>query len=436
MVCTDGCCGDFEPRIILQDEEEGLDHLDELSFRDLRSEARDGQRARKHLKKYNRFRHVTPMDCPSHPEQQAHYIPTCQDLYPTPRSCEVRPRGTFPVDLSTAPTAKFTKREAYKAAQQACPQRFPRKFTNPSFKFTRRRSKQKELTLICNKLWLEDIDLNDSLQYSIEDHYNFLQWETDCFEGQSWIHEAETNEDKMAILSGHLEIGETFERWCRRRIDEMRAVKEARLRVRAKLPARKPPPTPSQSTSFTPQVSYDADDDEGYYSSSSSSAPKTTLPTTLYDAHGHTLLKSFLGLPTWYLAQRDQDDYSWFEEYSWYWHRNEMGCWYILDWQCGEDNSLCFCDEWKDEKWKGWDPEGGRRVWLAEYLAGGGWEGLWNGEGEVEADAEGVKRGGAKQCDIESVHDEEMEGEWDLISILSTTSSWSEIDSPFDFKTI
>ena len=421
------CCAPFRLRIILQDEEEGLDHPDELSYRDLRSAAKEKRRHRKHLKRYNGFKDVARIDCPNHLEQQAHYVPTSYDLHPDAKSVDVRPSGEFPADLDTATTRRFTKREAWKVARQLQTRRIPRKYATPPSRFTNRRQGRKETTEICERAWPGDMEM---LHHLHEDLSFYEEW-VHIFEGQSWMYEA--GADKEAILNGEMEVGETFEVWCRRRINEMRAVKESRLR--AKLTARKPSST--MVTSGTPRFNIDDDEDEGYHSSTFTSpsivTPTTTLPTTQNDIEGHTLLSNFLSLSTRYLAERDQTDYSWFGEYAWYWHRNETGRWVVHDWPCGEDNLSCFCEQWSGIEWEGWDPEGGRRVWLAELLVGAGWEGLWDERlAKEQWDEESV----GEQCEMESVHDAEAEAGWDIVSALSTSSSWSELYYPFDLETV
>ncbi|KAF2110814.1 hypothetical protein BDV96DRAFT_582937 [Lophiotrema nucula] len=83
-------------------------------FKDLRSARRAANRQRKHKARYNNFKQLKPSDLPSHPNQQPHLLPTCCNAYcDTYNTVDHCAWSTFPADLSTALSAKFTKREAY-----------------------------------------------------------------------------------------------------------------------------------------------------------------------------------------------------------------------------------------------------------------------------------------------------------------------------------
>ncbi|KAF2683163.1 hypothetical protein K458DRAFT_419367 [Lentithecium fluviatile CBS 122367] len=430
----DLCCPPPLSLICLDDDFPYLHHAEDPAYRDLRSASRAKQRQRKHVKRYDGFRTVTPIDCPSHPEQRAHYLPTCRESRcPTHNTLDACPLRALPADLSIAPTRKFTKREAWKEARRFCrrTRRNPHKVKRavPTWKWARRRREQAEMTDAAKKGWEEDVDLNWFLHYLDEDHYYFLEWERDCWEGQTWIYKDGVETEAMLSWVEWTVSGETFSAWCQRRINEMRAVKEARLR------AELAPEDPSQSTSIL--AIPDPNEDEGYHSSTSTSStkPHTTLPTDPFDIHGHKLLHDVLQIPAqvrkhqpWVRHCVVPDDYHWFGEYVWYWHRNETGCWIVLDWPCGENNSLCFCEKWEGEEWMGWDPEKGRKCWLAELVKGDGWDGLWD-----EDDGRVVLEGGEGSVD-EEVEVEQEEDEWDFISIMSASSTWTEVDAPSDVE--
>jgi hypothetical protein len=452
------CCGaDFTPYFEsiysshLSDTEPAIsDHPDPSAYRDLRAASRIKNRQRKHLKKYNHFRSISPRDCPSHPEQRSHYLPTLLNpRWPNLCPFDSTPYKLFVADVSTTPIAKFTKREAYKEAQWSrnhigyrrrsgknpsnvkvveaepprprvtngfffwCPRRNPWKSEHaaPTWKWTRRRWEHREMEEEASRGWEDDVDL--SWYKSYQDYcIREASWEEYIWGGQDWIYGEDV--DTRAILSydEYTVSGETFAVWCQRRINEMRAVKEARLRALLT----------SQDT--------DPDEDKGCHSSTSTSSilaiSLTTFPTSPLDVYGHKLLKNILKPPAWLIHHPRwnkhrplPDDYFWFGEYTWHWHRNATGCWYVSVSSCGIIYPECSCKKWRADEWLGWDPEGGTKCWLAELTKGEGWEALWH---------EAIKEAG---CDV--VGKVELEGEeeedWDLISNASVASSWMDINT-------
>jgi hypothetical protein len=122
------------------------------------------------------------------------------------------------------------------------------------------------------------------------------------------------------------EIGETFGAWGRRRIGEMRRVREARMVHDAR-------PTATDGT-------------------------QTTLPTTPADIEAHALLGRALrprrrgadSLP------RAIHGYDFFGEYAWGWHRNWSGCFELSSWGCRSTSYWrCYCEAYAAHG--RWSPE-------------------------------------------------------------------------------
>ncbi|KAH7115926.1 hypothetical protein B0J11DRAFT_538756 [Dendryphion nanum] len=139
------------------------------TYRDLRSEHRARNRNRKHLKKYGNFRSIfgpiiQPNDLPSSSSQQAHHVPVDNpnSFFPT-----------FPADLSTAPVAKFTKREAYDEAQwlkaptykRSSPQQ--KKFLNWQSRTANKKATKQQ---ILSREWYDDIWGWMGLEY-LDEHW-------------------------------------------------------------------------------------------------------------------------------------------------------------------------------------------------------------------------------------------------------------------------
>ncbi|KAF2020223.1 hypothetical protein BU24DRAFT_459826 [Aaosphaeria arxii CBS 175.79] len=127
-------------------------------FLDLRSARRAKNRTRKHLLKYSNFDSLTRADLPSSPSQKPHYLPSSCPSHPG-RFCLF---STFPAQLSDAPVAKFTKREAFLEAQFAKPptyQRSSRKTMHKAFpKWERRQQAKKNTTKeLLSREWYDDV---------------------------------------------------------------------------------------------------------------------------------------------------------------------------------------------------------------------------------------------------------------------------------------
>jgi hypothetical protein len=186
--------------------------------------------------------------------------------------------------------------------------------------------------------------------------------------GDVFACEQQTNEDYSHIddvdyfeMFGRWRPGvqnaEDFGAWGRRRIMEMRAVKEDRIR--------------RATSNLAPPHS-----------------PTTTLPTTSSDIYHHALLTEVL-TPTKYLLFKSRwtnispipiiYGFLWFGEFEWAWHRNASGCWefggvcsdYTLPCPCccmgnGSMYYSCSCEEFEGTT----APEDVHRCSLVEWVDG------------------------------------------------------------------
>jgi hypothetical protein len=211
---------------------------------------------------------------------------------------------------------------------------------------------------------------------------------------------------------------EDFGTWGRRRINEMRACKEERIRR-----------TANQYTCAPPAAT----------------APATTLPTTQSDIHAHALLRSML-TPTKrelsYWRAKGQAPfytiwgYEWFGEYAWAWHRNASGCWEFGYAECGGctfpcpcccsgNGSMyypCSCVEFKDEegRWVGPAPEDVQMCSLVEWVSKRSWG--------VMVEEEMRKKVGQG---VEDMVDEE----WEILSN-TTSQDWSVLSQDLNSQFI
>lgn len=385
------------------------------SFRDFRAASRAEHRERKHAHRYNHFRGISRADLPSHPAQQSHYVPTYDRSQPF--LCP------FPPDLSTAPVGKFTKREAYIEARWSRP--IIKHHSRVKYDLPKgenwRQAKKDAARESRSGAW----DEWDEEAWWDEHYWYWYNYDT-CFTDEREWSEGDLPCEEMASWDEWTEAGESFTQWCQRRINEMRAVKEARLR--AKLAA--------QSTSSA--LSPGSHDDEGYHSSesastssSSTSPPTTTIPTNPYDIEGHDLIRSVL-------TPRSKDVkfpiigcFSWFGEFEWYWHRNVTGCWYVscdpCDQQWGEP---CACKEF--EGCGRWNPEGPQAYLLGNWMQGHEFEELEERKPE-EQRALGFDSEIIEMCLQKKADPEEWEGvDWDVISSGTASDAWTKVDDDWD----
>lgn len=175
-------------------------------YADLRSPSRAPNRHLTHLKKYNHFRRpgLSRADLPTDANQQAHYLPTCANYYCSNYETHDRcPMHIFPADLSTAPIAKFAKREAWDEAQRwpKAPSyhRSRKSGKEGSAKWERHTTSKKGLTKELNsREWWDDWMDEEMDDMCIEDLDAFERY---ClFRENKDIYESE--EDDLWYLSG------------------------------------------------------------------------------------------------------------------------------------------------------------------------------------------------------------------------------------------
>jgi hypothetical protein len=210
---------------------------------------------------------------------------------------------------------------------------------------------------------------------------------------------------------------EDFGVWARRRIEEMRRVKEDRLR------------STSAPVSRTP----------------ASLSLATTLPIEKSDIYAHYLLSSALSLSKHeknYLRSKHIPlfpvihGFAWFGEYSWAWHRNASGCWEVGYAGCGAcafpcscccagNGSMyygCACEEWRGVV----APEETQRCALVEWVVGELWD-------VMLAEEEQGKRGETVSGEVGEFRD--WVEEWDVVSDI-VSDGWSVVSVESEFEVV
>ena len=230
------------------------------------------------------------------------------------------------------------------------------------------------------------------------------EWEDDCYD--EWAHKVDMDhvDDIEAYelfgnnahifegtATGDIVTGEDFGTWARRRIAEMRRVKEHRIHTYGE-------PTSPAPLAILPHTMRDTRR-PGRVSATIPTAPfakphKTTLPTTLSEIRAHVTLACILTLPK-ILKQRCRSrnepalpvipGFWWWGEYTWQWHRNLSGCWFL---GCGYDcsevgggtcTSSCWCTLDREcacaefgvgTEWEVPAPEEVQRCSLVEWASG------------------------------------------------------------------
>jgi hypothetical protein len=220
----------------------------------------------------------------------------------------------------------------------------------------------------------------------------------------------------------YLEVGENFTTWCQRRINEMRSVKESRIRLDAPL-------------TFQPMVRQDKMDHRyrGQYCVYTGDATTTTLPTTVYDALGHELLRCVLSPGRWWVKQcqrrnkppfRAIENNGWFGEYEWHWHQNLSGCWEIgRGGSCTSHEGGVSCAAIEGGVVVTPAPEEMQRCSLLE----------WVGEkGREIVSRQEARMNGWMSCpddDDMDVSGSDSDCGWSVVS-LASSETWSVVDTP------
>ncbi|RMZ67588.1 hypothetical protein GMOD_00001535 [Pyrenophora seminiperda CCB06] len=224
--------------------------------------------------------------------------------------------------------------------------------------------------------------------------------------------------------------GEDFGSWARRRTQEMRAVKEARIRQHGKeTPIILIPETRQHVIPYTwrpgrikattiPAAPYSKPTD-------------TTLPTTSSDIAAHAALVYVLCPSKFFVAYcrrrkippfQHVEGFDWFGEYTWQWHRNMSGCWVLgygddsckndcaLPCDCGCNGSFidrCYCNEFNVGTWQEEAaPEEQQRCSLVEWANGELREKM---EADEEILQEQLRRGEEEDAEMQRRMDEHGE---------------------------
>lgn len=234
-----------------------------------------------------------------------------------------------------------------------------------------------------------------------------LQWMDEIVQYERFGKRREIFEGRGSVVDG-----ETFTAWAQRRIAEMRAVKEDRLRAA------------QQSHKININTV-----------SRGEVTIRTTLPTTAEDKHAHDLLHDVLSVNKYFRwwcrvhkipPFHSIEGFGWFGEFSWKWHRNESGCWVLGHGECGEEclpcphccdgNGYmcfpCYCKEFEGVP----APEDVQRCSLLEWVSGR----LWRFMQEDEARREEM---GVVEL-VVGASDEE----WDVVSDVAS-DDWSVVGS-------
>ncbi|KAF2654684.1 hypothetical protein K491DRAFT_462500 [Lophiostoma macrostomum CBS 122681] len=317
--------------------ESAMDYADRPNnqpFLDLRSARRARNRARANLEKYNHFRRpgLTRGDIPSFEgPQQSHYLPICYlPGCPTSGTADGCWLNVFPADLSTAPIAKFTKREAYQDAQL-----WPRPPTYHRSGGRRRganmKSKQKSIKdMVGEELrareWYDDIESFKCQEEVLRDMTMFARY--CCFRQHAdWF---ESEEDDL----------------------------------------RDGPGDPTHEEYPNAPVETDNEKDEGYCSSAEDEASNGTTtgsPSGTQPAAGTEERDA----QTPDTSAATSADHTIVSDTSWYWHRNFAGGWYRARYsRCCWYTCACT-HKWYDPHFsngESWDNEPRATFSLGEWL--------------------------------------------------------------------
>ncbi|KAF2029597.1 hypothetical protein EK21DRAFT_112807 [Setomelanomma holmii] len=259
-------------------------------------------------------------------------------------------------------------------------------------------------------------DVHNTLSQWHETYQTDVEAESDCGYSNLYLDDVAYRERFGIWRPGARldEEAEDFGAWARRRVNEMRAVKEERLRQ-------------AQSENHTNSVA-------------------TTLPTTPEDCTAHALLASMLTLSkrqTQYFRSKHRPllpsirGFAWFGEFEYAWHRNASGCWEFgyadCGWCvfphscCGIAYARCSCREFTDGegRWKGPAPEERQGCALVEWVSGELWDVLVEEERRVE---------GLRDM-FEGEMGDDWSEEWDVMSD-GVSEGWSVVSEEEEFEVI
>lgn len=338
-------------------------------YADLRSASRAQQRTSKYSKRYINPSSVFSTGDTTHPSQQPHYTFSHYSGLVSESTHRTRKRH------SNYNKRTWTKALSQKVDVHLAIAQFVREIEQIYW--------HGRFDLQGDDDWIKDIT---------DGEWEGGNWSEWCMQqGATW--------ENVRVWEPWTEIGETFPKWAQRRINEMRSVKEDRLR--AKLAGTLPEKMKTDGSLGT------------------------TLPTTPGDIDGHANLE-YVMRPPWRRKGVKfplVHGYGWFDEYEWYWHRNETGCFELTSWV---KHSQCYCELYAP--CGRWSPEDRVQPYtLGEFIFAPGCE--------EELENKGVKG----MCEyVDSAHVEFLEGvpevEWNIISLPtmisspSRSSSWSIIE--------
>lgn len=300
------------------------------------------------------------------------------------------------------------------------------------------------------------------------------EWEMDTYDELAWAVDLENLDDVIAYnrhgKNAHifesadpssLYSAEDFGAWARRRISEMRLVKEHRLLKYGRYTS----PTQPEKV-FNHSMQYTSR--PGRIRATIPTAPfsnphETTLPTTSSDVRAHATLRCVLTPSKYFIwdCRRRHippfpviDGLAWFGEYTWQWHRNLSGCWELgyaneaceggagVPCSCPCNGSVtyrCYCAEFGvGTKWEVPAPEEPQACSLVEWVAGES-RGLmkrderlsWN-EGRLRGSRDGCaweQSTASERNEFENESDSSWEDGYVMLQPEGSDSSWSVVSN-------
>ncbi|KAF2439470.1 hypothetical protein P171DRAFT_448293 [Karstenula rhodostoma CBS 690.94] len=276
------------------------------TFADLRSASHARQRVRKHHRHSRNSRSPSRADTHTHPSEPSHSLPPVPQL------------GLYEAH---AEPQRFNPTHHHRPRKRRC------NHNKRTWAKALGRKADAHLTYVQYREEMERM-------FGCIDVRRDEEWVEDithrAWEGGNWsewcLQQGATWEDVWG-WEPWVEIGETFGAWARRRIGEMRAVKEARLRAAT-----------LRNTGLVDMA----------IAMEKATALTTTQPTTPSDIEAHDLLARVLH-PPWRrktdTLPRAIHGYGFFAEYEWYWHRNMSGCFELTSWVSHSPSYWrCYCD--------------------------------------------------------------------------------------------